>query len=198
VSRSGSSSWVLGLLFSCSLGCGDSAPADLSANEGEATAVPPGAQEEDAGGGFAVADAGPPDAEVNHACPSGQIWCGICIDAIEPTGDAIQKRVFAGSCALSKSCHGGLAPQEKLGLDSLDDVFEHAVGKRSKQRPELSLIEPGKPEQSYLVHKLRNLDLAATATDGDEATQMPPPPGAPLCESKIQAVEAWITAGAPR
>ena len=138
------------------------------------------------------ADAAPPSgAQDADACSPGQVACGAaCIDAIQPALAVLQERVFQRSCALARSCHTGNAPQAGLDLGSVDAILSRAVGKPASQVPTLSLLEPGRPEDSYIVRKLRN-----THTVG---TTMPPPPGAPLCEAKIQAVEAWVRTGASR
>jgi len=131
----------------------------------------------------AVIDAG--------GCSAGQVRCGAsCIDVIAPTAAAVQERVFQRSCALARSCHTGDTPQAGLTLSSVDEILASAVGKPASQVPTLSLLEPGRPEDSYIVRKLRNLQTVGTA--------MPPPPAAALCEPKIQAVEAWVRAGAVR
>ncbi|MET0340157.1 MAG: c-type cytochrome domain-containing protein [Polyangiales bacterium] len=139
-------------------------------------------------------DAGTPSSDAGDAgtdpCGPGKISCGAtCIDAIASTAAAVQERVFGRSCGLSRSCHGGAAPQASLNLDSLDALFDRVVGKPAVEVPSLALIAPGSPEDSYVVRKMRN-------THGSVGTVMPP--GAALCESKIVAVEAWIRAGALR
>jgi hypothetical protein len=133
------------------------------------------------------------------ACPPGEVLCDDeCIEDIEATASALQMRVFARSCALSKSCHTGFSPKEGLNLTSLDDIFGTAVDKPSQQDAARKIIDPGHPEDSYLIAKLRNLDIADTASTGKPAEQMPPPPLSSLCEVKIARVEAWIAAGAKR
>jgi hypothetical protein len=132
-------------------------------------------------------------------CPAPQVSCGgTCIEPIAPRAEVIQERVFTRSCALSSSCHDGAAAPEELRLGSLDDLFASAVGRASRQMPELSLIEPGRPEDSYLIKKLRDMVIAAQSSSGAPSTAMPPPPSAALCEPKIRAIEAWITRGASR
>jgi hypothetical protein len=149
------------------------------------------ARSEGPGGGEPTLDAG-------GACPEGQVRCGGCIDAIAPEAAALQTRVFSRSCALSDACHLGPAAQEGLSLVSLDDLFEGDRGRRSRQAPALPLIEPGDPAASYLVRKLRGVDLGKQNGTGAPSTAMPPPPSPALCEAKIVAIERWIRAGAPR
>jgi hypothetical protein len=140
-----------------------------------------------------------PSVAEGTACPEQQVSCdGTCIDPIVPRADVLQQRVFARSCALSSSCHSGAAAPEELRLGSVDDLFATAVGESSRQAPTWLLIEPGQPQDSYLIRKLRNVELAAQSSSGAPSTSMPPPPNAALCEPKIRAIEAWILMGAPR
>jgi hypothetical protein len=85
-----------------------------------------------------------------------------------------------------------------MKLETLDDVFATAVDHVSKQQPTRKLIDPGHPELSYMLDKLRDMNIAAKASTGKPATRMPPPPSTPLCDPKIAAIEAWIKAGAKR
>ena len=124
------------------------------------------------------------------ACAQGKVVCGAgCIDAISPRVDVLQERVFQRSCALARSCHTGSTPQAGLDLGSVDAIMA-TVGKPSTQLPTIPLFAPGRPDDSYVIHKLRGTHA--------QGTPMPPPPSSPLCEAKIQAVEAWIRAGAGR
>jgi hypothetical protein len=50
-------------------------------------------------------------------------------------------------------------------------------------------VAPGDPSASYLIDKLLGQNLAP-------GTAQMPNVGIPLCDAKIQAVEAWIEAGA--
>ena len=126
-------------------------------------------------------------------CSDTQVECdGKCIDAIEPTADALAAPVFQNSCAFS-SCHKGYGAKESLDLSTADAV-RAMVDTMSLQMDGVKLVDAGPPETSYVIHKLRNQNIADKDSRGDSATEMPP--GAPLCEAKIAAVEAWIAAGA--
>lgn len=139
--------------------------------------------------------AGPPDA--GPACPAGQVFCGRCIEAIPPTTEGMVQRVFAGSCALSSACHSGPTPQEGLLLGSVEDVLRTAIGRPSNQEPSLAIIEPREPARSYLVSKVRGTDVGSpSGTALQPSSRMPPAPSSPLCAAKIEAIEAWIRAGA--
>lgn len=112
-----------------------------------------------------------------------------CNDRIAPTTANVAS-ILQRSCGLASSCHAGINAQAGLDLSTLDAVFLTAVGHPSSQVPELSVIAPGRPEQSYLLRKVRNLQTVGTA--------MPPPPSARFCDAKVTAIEAWIREGARR
>lgn len=147
------------------------------------------------GGPDAAGDAAAPAQEgPQHdgllTCPEGKVACsGICIDAIPTSADAIVRLILRPSCARLE-CHGGAAPLEGLDLASADSLMATALDRPSRQVPALSLIRPGDPYRSYLMRKLRDSYKYGTA--------MPPPPEPLLCQAKVEAVEAWIRAGAPR
>jgi hypothetical protein len=177
---------VLGIL---ALGaCVDELEAASAPVDGHAPAL--SAQLFDASVTTTLADAG-------VGCPPGQVLCGRCMEAFAPTASVLHTRIFTRSCALSGACHTGRAAQEGLSLASIDETLRTAVAQPSKQAPSRLLIAPGSPADSYLVDKLRGHAMAARSSTGSVSTRMPPPPSEPLCEAKIQAIEAWIAAGAP-
>jgi hypothetical protein len=152
-------------------------------------------------GGAGGADAGRGGAggQVStNACAPGKVRCGsTCVTAFEPTFDAIYTTILKRSCVFT-SCHGGTAPKEQLGFGTADDAFANLVGVASQQRPDLLRVDPSHPEGSYIVDKLRGIDLGPVTTTGVASQAMPLPPSKPLCEPKIAAVEEWIRQGAPR
>jgi hypothetical protein len=59
----------------------------------------------------------------------------------------------------------------------------------SNEVPDLFRVEPGNPDDSYIVRKL----------EGDPSivgTRMPPPPRAPLDQEEIDVIRQWIIDGA--
>ena len=54
------------------------------------------------------------------------------------------------------SCHESEEPKAKLVLDP-GIGYERLVGPRSTQVPDMALVEPGDPEQSYLWLKLQHV-----------------------------------------
>jgi hypothetical protein len=106
---------------------------------------------------------------------------------VSPTFSSIAQTILVPSCATS-ACHGGSSPNNTPALDA-DLAYAQLVGVPSTQSS-LNLVEPGHPEQSYLVVKLRGTMSAY----GGWGEQMPV--GSPLSEEDLSAIEAWITNGA--
>ena len=98
---------------------------------------------------------------------------------------SIQANVFTPSCAVA-GCHGGAAAQ--LGL-RLDPGFSagNLVNVASPLNSSLVRVVPGRPDQSFLIHKLEG-----TQTLGDRMPQ-----GGPfLTQSEIDNIRLWIANGA--
>jgi len=88
-------------------------------------------------------------------------------------------------------CHGGASPADGLDLTS-DSAYARVLG-ASAQRPELKLIEPGVPEQSYLWRKLSGDGTIAGVRMpidalGGGSNSLPP--------DVLSEIENWILAGA--
>jgi hypothetical protein len=126
-----------------------------------------------------------------NGCDAGELPCdGVCIPEIAPTlggAQGIQESVFNGSCAFS-NCHGDTGAQQAgLELSSVDvseanliDVDATQVaGKR---------VTAGDSAASYIMNKLLGENIAP-------GTLMMPITGT-LCESKVDAIQEWIDAGA--
>lgn len=94
--------------------------------------------------------------------------------------------IFLRECA---DCHGGAKPKKGLDL-SQGKGYANLVGRKSNEVPELSLVEPGKLEQSYLWQKLQH-----TAREGK---------GMPrgifssrkLAQEQLAVIGEWIQQGA--
>ena len=92
--------------------------------------------------------------------------------------------VFAVSCAFS-GCHSGEDPVAGLSLEG--DFAARIVGVASEQRSDLKLVDPGNPNKSYLLIKVR----------GDDAIiSQRMPPGNPLSAEQVEIIRAWIASGA--
>ena len=96
--------------------------------------------------------------------------------------------ILTASCALS-GCHAGVSPQEGMNL-SAGLMHSNTVNVPSNQSS-LDRIEPGLPNQSYLVHKIQGTQ----GTVGGSGAQMPFG-GSPLSQANIDIIRAWIADGA--
>jgi hypothetical protein len=91
--------------------------------------------------------------------------------------------IFDQQCS---GCHGGTDPPE--GLDLRAQSFAASiVDKPSREQPNKLLVDPGHPESSYLMLKVLG-DASITGV------QMPK--GGALAPAQIDALRAWIAAGA--
>jgi hypothetical protein len=108
-----------------------------------------------------------------------------------PSGDA---RTFAGGIlpiiAASCSCHREAVPAG--GLDLRDDQAYDALVGVDASAADLVLVEPGAPDDSYLLAKLRGTQVAAGGVGGSM------PIGGSLAAGDIATVETWIIEGAIR
>jgi len=129
------------------------------------------------------------------ACPSGP-----AVGPVIPGGglgetsgvfSSISAIVLVPRCATS-ACHTGAPPASApVSLDA-ERAWVELVGVPSIQAPGLSVVQPGDPAASYLVHKLRN-----TMAEAGGSGSIMPPGEEPLSEEEILAIEAWIAGGAP-
>ncbi len=95
------------------------------------------------------------------------------------------REVFAISCAIS-GCHSGGEPAAGLSLEG--DFATRIVGVASGQRPDLKLVDPGNPDGSYLLIKVRG---------DDEIVSQQMPPSRTLPAGQVEIIRAWIASGAP-
>lgn len=98
---------------------------------------------------------------------------------------SIQANIFTPNCALS-GCHSGAAPQQGLLLGPTAS-FSNIVSQPSTEVPTLNLIEPGNPDNSYLIRKVEG-----TASVGQQMPRNLPP----LSNEKLQALRSWVSNGA--
>lgn len=95
--------------------------------------------------------------------------------------------VLAENCA-EGDCHAG--PDAWMGLDLSDAAsYDLIVGQPSRQRPDVLLIAPYRPADSYLLRKLTGVDI-----QGARMAYKKPP----LSEELVYQIETWIRQGAPR
>ncbi len=106
-----------------------------------------------------------------------------------PTLAADVQPIFTANCAFS-GCHGGASPAQGMNL-SAGQAYANAVNVPSNELPGMDRIEPGDPDQSYLVNKIQG-----TQADVGGSGQRMPLGGNPLSDADINTIRAWITAGA--
>ncbi len=103
-----------------------------------------------------------------------------------PTLTELQTTIFTPSCAKS-GCHAGSSPAQGQNL-SAGQTFSNVVGVPSNEVPSLNRVEPGDPDNSYLVRK-----VMGTASAGSRMPLDGPPF---LTNAQIQSIRDWISAGA--
>jgi hypothetical protein len=102
----------------------------------------------------------------------------------EPTLGRIQTRIFNFVCT---ECHNSSNPPEGSDL-SQGNSFGNLINKKSNQVPELFLVEPFNPDDSYLVRKLEGgPNLVEERMPLDQS---------PLSSEWIRVVRVWISQGA--
>jgi cytochrome c len=106
-------------------------------------------------------------------------------EPIPPHLSTIESEIFARNCTFS-SCHGATSPNE--GMSLVAPTYATLVGVASSEAPDLVRIAPGDPDASYLLQKI-------TSTAPRDGVRMPP--DQPLPSNKVEAIRAWIAAGAP-
>jgi hypothetical protein len=113
-----------------------------------------------------------------------------CNDSMtQPNLDWIQTNVFTPSCVLG-GCHMGAASNAGHMSLEVGKSYDSLVNAPSQIQIPWKRVVPGDPKDSYL--------LVALGAEGG-----PPPPDGEmplsspgLCAAKLDAIEAWITAGA--
>lgn len=116
---------------------------------------------------------------------------GNTVERAVTTGAAVSfsadvQPIFDASCG-DNACHGGVAPAEGLDL-SPGTAYAALVGIAASQCANRLRVAAGDPDSSYLIDKLRGVDLCS-------GTRMPK--GAPLPGAQIQLIVDWVAQGAP-
>lgn len=101
-----------------------------------------------------------------------------------PNFSEIQASVFTPDCATS-GCHSGANPSANLNLES-GSSYANLVGINATQDAGVQRVNPGNPDQSYLITKLEG--------PGAMGGQMPPT--SPMPQAEIDVIRQWITDGA--
>ena len=121
-------------------------------------------------------------------CPAGaSCQAGACACGAPLSYAADIEPLLAGTCT-SMGCHGFPIPKEDLDLRA-GAGYADLVGVTANQCNGRLRVEPGNPDDSYLVDKLLGVDLCF-------GTRMPKDPP-PLSQAEIDMVSSWICQGAP-
>ena len=116
---------------------------------------------------------------------SGQIAPPTPSPIFGPNFSEIQESVFTVTCATS-GCHAGASAPQGLRLDAANS-FGLLVNVASMEVPSLLRVEPGDPDDSYLIQKLEG-----TAAVGERMPLGSPP----LEQAQIDVIRQWILDGA--
>jgi hypothetical protein len=110
------------------------------------------------------------------------------IEAPAPNDDfqEIQNTIFTPICTV---CHSGANAPQGLRLDA-GNSYALLVNVASAEVPSLLRVNPGNPDQSYLVQKIQG-----NAAVGSRMPANGPPF---LSQAQVDLVRAWIAAGAPQ
>ena len=140
----------------------------------------------DSAGGPGSAEGLVPDAGMS----SGGEMTDSCTEATKHSDFAwIQEHVLTPSCATAM-CHAGAEPSVDLSLEA-GKAYANLVNKGASTASGWVRVVPGSPAQSYLM-------VAFGRAPGPMPRDGFMPIGAPpLCAAKLDAVERWISAGAP-
>ena len=107
----------------------------------------------------------------------------VVVVGLQPTLASIQENIFTPACTV---CHVGAGAPQGLQLDD-GNSFAMLVNIPSNQVPSLLRVEPGDPDNSYLIQKL----------EGTQAVGGRMPQGGPFLEQQdIDVVRQWIIDGA--
>jgi hypothetical protein len=100
----------------------------------------------------------------------------------------IQAEIFTPTCAKA-GCHAASAASGGMVLEA-GRAYGEIVNRPSTEQGTLRRIEPGDPERSYLIKKLRG--------DPDiTGSQMPQDRPGSLPREQLDGLIAWVRAGAP-
>lgn len=104
----------------------------------------------------------------------------------------IQSKIFTPGCSAFASCHRGAAISAG-GLSLEAGVARAAlVDQPSAIDPSKSLVKPGDPANSYLMIITGKYPGVIDPQVGTMPSRNPL-----LCQEKLDAMDRWITAGAP-
>jgi hypothetical protein len=112
---------------------------------------------------------------------------------LQPTFTSIQREIFESTDQAGRTacvtCHTGANPFTTLNLRE-GVSYNGLVNAPSRQKPGATIVIPGDPENSYLVHKLEG-------RSGIVGERMPRNQGPFLTSGQMLIIRRWIELGAP-
>jgi hypothetical protein len=125
----------------------------------------------------------------DQPCAAGQECVeGSCVCAGGPVSFAATVGPLLVAECTGPGCHSGAMPKAGLDLRAAA-AYDDLVGIAASQCGDRLRVTPGDASNSYLMNKLRGVDLCS-------GTQMPKA-GQSLSEPDLAAIESWICNGAP-
>ena len=113
------------------------------------------------------------DTESTNVSEAAEVWVSFT---------EIQETIFEPHCVL---CHNNTTASSDLSLEGTDS-FKNLVRVASVENPNLNRIEPGEPENSWLMHKVEG-----TANVGARMPNGLPP----LTDELTEKLRDWIASG---
>jgi hypothetical protein len=130
-----------------------------------------------------------------------------CLDAAQHSDFTyVATEILAPKCALSNSCHqGGSIPAGYLDFRSQGSAYMSLVNRASQLDSTRMLVVPGNSQQSFLSVMIGQIKpeeadppLQSIPLDADQnPVGTMPQDSTILCCQKVDAIAAWIQAGAP-
>jgi hypothetical protein len=99
----------------------------------------------------------------------------------------LSRELFSLNCSFV-GCHGGSLPASNMSLES-NRLAQELVNVASVEKPQFKRVDPGNPDDSYLLMKLRG--------DSRISGQQMPLGSPPLDSALLEKVRSWIAGGAP-
>ena len=120
---------------------------------------------------------------MRRPCGRGEREGGTDDGTLKPTFASIQSQVLTPRCT---GCHSGAAAPVGLRLDA-GNSYALLVSMASGESPSLLRVNPGKPDDSYLIQKL----------EGRAAVGARMPLGGPFLDAAtIAVIRDWVAHGA--
>jgi hypothetical protein len=116
--------------------------------------------------------------------------------------------IFRTACGLSAACHGDpngpvsqpyLGPPNSAGQatpENIAAIFADIVGVQAAQGAGMAIVEPGKPQESFLMHKTDGTLACEPVACGIKCGGSMPLGSIPLPKDKRDTVRRWIAQGA--